>query len=112
VAALLQRMFGDQVADGMRAPYILGDTEVLLPLFTAAGIPEARLTTIDGTARFPSIEAWVHTDVKGWTLADLIDDAQYKTLQQEAQRELKNFEQEDGTVRFCAPAHMVTAAKI
>jgi SAM-dependent methyltransferase len=112
VTALLQRMFGDQVADGMRAPFNLGDTEILLPLFAAAGIPDARLSTMDGTARFPSIESWVHTDVKGWTLADLIDDVQYEALQQEAQRELKHFVQEDGTVTFRAPGHIITAAKL
>lgn len=112
VTALLQRMFGDQVADGMRAPFTLGDTGVLLPLFVAAGIPGARLRTMQGTARFPSIESWVHTDVKGWTLADLIDDTQYESLRQEAQRELAHFAREDGTVEFDAPAHIVTAAKL
>jgi ubiquinone/menaquinone biosynthesis C-methylase UbiE len=111
VTALLQRLFGDRVADGMRAPYNLGDPEVLLPLFGATGIPDASLSTMDGSARFPSIESWVHTDVKGWTLADLIDDAQYETLQQAAQSELAPFAQADGTVKFGAPAHIVTAAK-
>ena len=62
-------------------------------------------------ARFPSIEAWVHTDVKGWTLADMIDDAQYATLKREAQAELKRHALADGTVEFRAPAHIVTANK-
>lgn len=111
VTALLQRLFGDEVADGIRAPYYLGDAETLLSLFAAAGIPDARLRTMEGTARFPSIESWVHTDVKGWTLADLIDDVQYETLQQEAQWALRQFAREDGTVEFRAPAHIVTALK-
>jgi hypothetical protein len=53
----------------------------------------------------------VHTDVKGWTLADLIDEAQYRTLLQEAKRELQRYAQPDGTVMFAAPAHIVTATK-
>ena len=40
-----------------------------------------------------------------------IGDVQYRTLQQEAQMELKHFAQEDGTIEFRAPAHIVTAAR-
>ena len=108
---LLQRLFGDAAADSIRAPYVLGDPKELQALFAAAGIPEARTETQNGTARFPSIEAWVHTDVKGWTLADMIDDAQYETLRQAAVQELSGFKQCDGTVAFRAPAHIVTATK-
>jgi hypothetical protein len=64
-----------------------------------------------GTARFPSIESWVFTDVKGWTLAGMIDDAQLETLQREARTELARFRQPDGTVSFAAPAHILSAAK-
>lgn len=108
---LLQRLFGDAAADALRAPYVLGEPKRLLSLFAAAGIPDARAETQNGTARFPSIEAWVHTDVKGWTLADMIDDAQYETLRTAAMRELRGFKQCDGTVAFRAPAHIVTATK-
>lgn len=111
VTALLQRLFSDTVADGMRAPFALGDSDLLLPLFSAAGIADAGLRTMNGTARFPSIDSWIHTDIKGWTLADMIDDAQYETLQQAAQEELADFAQDDGRVQFAAPAHIVTAVK-
>jgi hypothetical protein len=53
----------------------------------------------------------VHTDVKGWTLADLIDDGQYEILRQEALRDLEALVGPDGTVTFRHPAHIVTAAK-
>ena len=111
VTALLQRLFGDAVADGMRAPFNLGDSNQLLPLFSAAGIADGDLRTLQGNARFPSIESWIHTDVKGWTLADMIDDAEYATLQEAAQRELADFALDDGSVQFAAPAHIVTASK-
>ncbi len=97
--------------DGMWAPFSLGHSDRLLSLFSAAGIADASLRTLNGTARFPSIEAWVHTDIKGWTLADMIDDTEYEALQQAAQAELADFAQEDGRVRFAAPAHVVTARK-
>jgi ubiquinone/menaquinone biosynthesis C-methylase UbiE len=109
MTALLQRLFGDRVADALRAPFALGDADALGSLFTAAGIPNVEIRTLEGTARFPSIESWVHTDVKGWTLADLIDDAQYARLQQAAGQELAAYVERDGTVFFPCPAHIVAA---
>ncbi|WP_193368609.1 methyltransferase domain-containing protein [Pelagibius marinus] len=111
MVALLERLFGEAVADGLRAPFVLGNPAEVLGLFQAAGIPGASADTQVGRARFPSIADWVHTDVKGWTLADAIDDAQYAQLQQAAQEELKGFAAADGTVNFDSPAHIVTAQK-
>lgn len=111
MAALLQRLFGDRVADALRAPFALGEPETLRSLFTEAGITKIDIRTSDGTGRFPSIESWVHTDVKGWTLADLIDDAQYDELRRAAEKELTPFVQSDGTVAFRSPAHIVQAVK-
>lgn len=111
MTALLQRLFGDRVADALRAPFALGDPAALRSLFTEAGIAAIEIRTSDGTARFPSIESWVHTDVKGWTLANLIDDAQYGKLRQAAETELTPYVQRDGTVAFRSSAHIVTAVK-
>jgi SAM-dependent methyltransferase len=109
---LLEHLFGSEVAAGLRAPFVLGETGPLLALFEAAGIEGAEVATIRGEARFPSIEAWVHTDIKGWTLADMIDDEQYATLQREAACALQAFVDAEGRVRFAAPAHVVTARKV
>lgn len=111
MAGLLQRLFGTAVADQLRAPFVLGDVEGLRALFAGAGIANAEIRTREGTARFPSIESWIHTDVKGWTLADLIDDAQYETLLAEAKKELTGHVLRDGSVAFAIPAHIVTAVK-
>ncbi len=112
MAALLQqRLFGSRIADELRAPFALGDRAALRALFEEAGIPGAEIRTLDGTARFPSIEAWVRTDVTGWTLADLIDDAQHRVLLREAEHALRPYAQPDGTVAFPSPAHVVTATK-
>lgn len=108
---LLQRLFGDHAADALRAPFVLGDLQALRSLLDQAGIADAHVTKQDGTARFPSIESWVYTDIKGWTLADMIDDAQYEQLLAEAQRALQPFVGADGAVAFRMPGHIVTATK-
>ena len=108
---LLEDLFGAKTADALRAPYCLGDTGTLAALCRDAGIDGAEIETRDGAARFPSIEAWVHTDVKGWTLADMIDDDQYAALRAAAGDRLQRFVQADGSVRFAHPAHIVTAEK-
>ena len=111
VTQLLQRLFGDEVANEMKGPYSLGDKQVLQHLFASAGISGANIQTHEGTARFPSIEAWIHADIKGWTLADMIDDEQYELMLREARKELARFVTAEDTVAFPAPAHIVTASK-
>jgi ubiquinone/menaquinone biosynthesis C-methylase UbiE len=109
--ALLRRLFGEQVAGSLRAPFVLGDPKALAALFAEAGIVDAHVATRRGTARFPSIGAWVYADVKGWTAADLIDDAGHEQIRREAERELRPFAGDDGAVSFAMPAHIVTATK-
>lgn len=111
MVGLLRRMFGAEVADALRAPFVLGDKAELAELFAQAKIPGAEIVTRIGTARFKSIERWVHTDVKGWTLADLINDDQYEQLRRAAEHELAVFAGPDGSVTFPAPGHIVTATR-
>jgi hypothetical protein len=80
-------------------------------MFAGAGIPGAVIETRSGRAQFPSINAWVHSDAKGWTLADLIDDEQYAALREAAMRELVRFATPDGGVSFAALGHIITAAR-
>ncbi len=111
MVALLRRLFGEAAANALYSPFCLGETGPLLELFKEAGMSGAQVRTEIGQARFPSLQDWVRTDVKGWTLADLIDDDQYALLQKEAETALAEFVQADGSVTFDAPAHVVTAAK-
>jgi ubiquinone/menaquinone biosynthesis C-methylase UbiE len=111
MAGLLDQLFGNQVAQALRAPFTLGDQQLLRSVFAEAGMPDAQITTQGGVARFPSIQSWVYTDIKGWTLADMLDGAQFDRLLTEAEQVLRPFVTADGTVAFSAPAHIVTATK-
>lgn len=107
VVDILQRLFGDAAANALRAPYNLGDKQEVKSIFSDAGMPDAEITTVTGTAKFPSIDSWMYTDVRGWTLSDMIDEEQYQLLLELASSELKEFEQSDRSVSFPAPAHIV-----
>jgi ubiquinone/menaquinone biosynthesis C-methylase UbiE len=112
MAALLHRLFGPRIASELHAPFALGDLEILRSLFIRAGIATVDIHTHVGTAHFPSIESWLRTDVKGWTLADLIDDDQYALLSREATTALRSYVKANGEVMFDAPAHIATAQKV
>jgi SAM-dependent methyltransferase len=110
VAGLLRELFGPEVSKSIEAPYLLGDSTALKSLFTDAGADDVTVKTVAGKARFASLESWIYTDIKGWTLADVIDDEGYERLKREAPKKLSQFVLSDGSVEFDAPAHIVTVA--
>lgn len=105
---LLQRLFGDDAADALRAPFTLGNEARVLAV-TGEILADAVVTTHSGVARFESLDAWIHTDVRGWTLADMIDDDQHAALLDAARTDLAEFVDEGGRVSFPAPALITTA---
>ncbi len=111
MVALLDRLFGAVPADALRVPFNLGERAVLDRLVGATPLEDIGIETHPGTARFASIDAWVTTDVRGWTLADMIDDAQFDLLLSEAWQTLAEFIAPDRTVAFAAPAHVLSAVK-
>jgi len=111
VVTLLERLFGAAVAEGLRSPYVLGDRTELAALFAGLPLVDLHIETRPGCARFPSIADWMFTDIRGWTLADMIDDDQFELLLREAEVVFRPFCNPDGIVQFDAPAHIVTARK-
>ncbi len=108
MAGLLADLFDDNTAAALRAPYSLGHPDLVRKLMIES-FPDVSVERHDGVARFESIDAWVHTDIRGWTLADSIDDDQYAMLLREARRRLAGFTGESGRVTFPAPALIATA---
>jgi len=63
-----------------------------------------------GQARFHSLDDWLYTEIRGWTLAEHIDDDQYGRLRTAAATRLRSLIASDGSVRFPVPALLATAA--
>jgi hypothetical protein len=108
MVGLLQRLFGNEAAAALMSPFTLGTEDKLHHLIDKT-VPNATITLHQGSARFDSLEAWVHTDVRGWTLADMITDDQYAHLLNAAKTELAHLVDVNGQVRFAAPALIATA---
>lgn len=111
MAPLLDRLLGEAAVKALLAPFSLSDPKHLHSLFASAGMPEARITTRMGTARFPSVESWIRVDLKDFTLGDLIDDAKCERLLDEARQVVQPFVLPDGTLRFGVSANIATVGR-
>jgi SAM-dependent methyltransferase len=112
LAALLERLFGERIANAFRAPFALGDERVLLSLCAEAGIAGASVRRHDGTVRFASINAMISTErACVMTLGGLLDDRQFARLLDEAQSALAPFAGDGGKVAFQMPALIITAVR-
>jgi len=111
LANLLRELFGEDAASGLEAPFCLGDTRELRALLSRSSIDDAHIETHPGEARYPSLEAWITMNVKGWTLAGMLDDGQIEHLLSQARLRLREFVARDGSVHVPTPAHILTATR-
>lgn len=108
MVALVDELLGGHCADALRAPFALGTEDRLRALVDRRG-SDVRIVELAGTARFPSIAEWVRTEVRGWTLAELVDDAHEARLIEAAEHRLTGFVSASGAVAFPAPALLAIA---
>ena len=106
---LLAEEIGDWAADALRAPFCLGTPEDVGNVMRQS-FDDVAVVRHDGQARFPSLHDWLYTEIRGWTLAENIDDDQYARLRRAAATRLARFVNDDGSVRFAAPALIASAS--
>ncbi len=111
VVEMLKNLFDEETANALRPPFSLGNVEEFESLFRESGISNVEIKTVEGKVRFPSIESWMFTEIKGWTLADMINEEQFQQVLDEAEKVLQQFVLEDGTVEFDQSAHIAIAVK-
>ena len=71
---LLQRAVGSAAAAALEAPFVLGTVDTLRAVTTPV-LKNVHIARLEGEAVFASMEDWVHTEIRGWTLADALDSA-------------------------------------
>ncbi len=105
---LLGDEVGEWAAEATRAPFCIGAADDLGDLLRTS-FPDVAVERHDGQARFASLDEWMHTEIRGWTLAEHIDDDQFARLCQRASAALGRFVGDDGRVRFPATALIARA---
>jgi hypothetical protein len=109
----LDRLFGEEVGNSFRAPFVLGDTDELCRIAKAAGIDGVSVEEHNGTVRFKSIAELVATErACVWTLGGILDRTQFDLLLRESEEALHPFTGNDGVVSFDMPALFLVARKI
>jgi hypothetical protein len=106
---LLGDEIGEWAAEATRAPFCIGTAAHLGDLLRTS-FPAVAVERREGQACFASLNEWMHTEIRGWTLAEHIDDGQFDRLCRRASTVLGRFVGDDGRVRFPATALIATAS--
>lgn len=98
----MQELFRDELgADAARsldAPFAMGRPGILEALVGEADVRDVSYLSIEGTGRFDSIDQWVTTEVRGWTLSDSVSDERLAGLIEAARHRLGAFATADDCV--------------
>ena len=111
-ARLLDRLFGAEVGDAFRAPFVLGDAGKLEHIAAEAGLDGASVVEREGLVTFSTIDELVSTErACVWTLGGILNEEQFEVLMREAREALKPFADGGGTVSFDMPARILVFEK-
>jgi len=111
LAEIAERRTNAEAAAILRSPFILGDVDELLSLYNEAGIDPVEIKTREDFAYFPSTEEFVSAEVKGSPLGDLLSEAEYQALLDEAEEAFAAFREDDGRITIPMAAHIVSPCK-
>ena len=111
-AGLLDRLFGAEIGNAFRAPFVLGNVEDLERIAREAGLDGACVEYHAGTVSFSSIADMVTTErMCVWTLGGILNDNQFERLLKETETALRDFVGPGGVLEFGMPALILTARK-
>jgi hypothetical protein len=69
----LTQVAGKEAAEIFQGPFSLSNRDDLRELFVAAGVEPVEIESEQVSARFPSLEAMVRTEIDGWVLRGQVD---------------------------------------
>jgi SAM-dependent methyltransferase len=113
LAAALEHHIGPEAASIMRAPFSLGEAEVLSSLVAAAGFEGLVLQASTGAVRFASVDRFVASYAAGSPLAGPVGAASAEArdaLLDEVRAKLEPFVSRDG-LKFPIEAHLARARR-
>jgi len=112
LVGLLDHVAGRPAGDALRAPFALGDRQVLAALFNGTGASSVNLTTCDGAARFPNMREFVEAELRGWlpVMGVVLPEPQIDRILEEAETILARYVTADG-LAFDISAHLATCRR-
>jgi ubiquinone/menaquinone biosynthesis C-methylase UbiE len=109
--ASVSRLAGGDARKLLGTYWSQGDLSELRSLLESAGLETTAAESRLGHVRFPSIDAFVHTEIQATPLASRIDDATYGAILGEARHALADRKQPDGGVVLPIRACFVAGRK-
>jgi len=90
---ILQHKAGTAAADALRAPFCLGDIDLLRQFGADAGIRDFKLSTHRGQARFNNLREFVDAELRGWLpVMDVhLTEAQIDGIYHECEQQLSGY---------------------
>jgi ubiquinone/menaquinone biosynthesis C-methylase UbiE len=113
VVDLIDRVAGPAAAYPLRAPFVLGDREELAALVSAAGVEDVRITTLCGQANFSGAQAMLEVELGAWlpAMGVQLSAGERCHILDGAERALRPYIKDDGTVAFETSAHIVAGTR-
>jgi ubiquinone/menaquinone biosynthesis C-methylase UbiE len=108
---LAARHAGAQARSLLSTYFACGDLDELRSLFASAGLGVTATRSHAGTARFPSVDALVATEVESTPLRERISDDVYERIRRGAHDVLAPFTAADGTLEAPFDCQIVTASR-
>lgn len=108
---IVARHAGDDARALLGTYWSKGDLTELRSLLAAAGLEPSRTESLLGHVRFPSLGAFVHTEIQATPLAARIDDETYLAVSRETRATLSEYEQPDGAVSLPIRARFIAGCK-
>jgi ubiquinone/menaquinone biosynthesis C-methylase UbiE len=105
------RLAGDDARRLMGTYWSQGDVGKLRSLLEGAGLEPTTAESALGHVRFPSIDAFVHTEIQATPLAPQIDESTYRAILDDARSVLGHHAQADGSVALPIRARFVAGTK-
>ena len=103
------RHAGPEARSLLNTYFACGDLDELTGLFGQAGLQVTATRTHSGTARFPSIDALVSTEVESTPLRERISEEVYERIKTGAREVLAEFTTADGALKAPFEVHVVAA---
>jgi SAM-dependent methyltransferase len=105
------RHAGREARNLLTAYFACGDLDELTGWFGRAGLRVTATTTHSGSARFPSPDALVTTEVESTPLGERISAEVYDRIKRDAREVLAPFTADDGTLEVPFRVHVVAARR-